>query len=284
MSANHLFFSGPKIGRFPRHLILLMVVTTIILEACNLQTTATSQPDSTFTPMPSETPIPVPTDTHTPTILPTLTPTRPVCPNPYGGACLGELEPGSYTTVRFKPTLTYRVPEGWANLEDLPGNFLLQRLSDYRESEISTGSFVGVYQNVAAPDGCNERRAPDVGQSVADLTAWFQANEQLTTTDPQPVTIGGLTGVYIEVAKAPDAPGCAWELEAQYGKFVPLIIGGGTSELHHVTLSPEWKERLYILSFGDDGNVVIEVGPEGGSLPDYLAVVEPVLATFVFGQ
>lgn len=206
------------------------------------------------------------------------------CPNPHGGACLGNLEPGTYTTVAFQPALTYTVPEGWTNLEDLAGNFLLQRITDFRNQDISTGPFVGVYQNVAVPDGCNESRDPKIGQSVDNLIAWFQANDQLTITDPQPVTIGTLTGVYIDVAKAPDALGCSWELEAKYGKFVPLIIGGGISELYHVSITPEWQERLYILSFGNDGNVVIEVGPEGSSLPDYLAVVEPVLATFIFGH
>jgi len=157
-------------------------------------------------------------------------------------------------------------------------------VADLRNEEITTGPFVGVYQNVAAPDGCEERRDPEVGQSVDDLVAWFQTNEQLTTTDPQTISIGGLAGYSIEVAKAPDALGCPWELDAKYGKFVPLIIGGGTSQLHHVSLSPEWKEHLYLLSFGDNGNVVIEVGPEGGSLHDYLSVVEPVLATIVFEQ
>ena len=155
-------------------------------------------------------------------------------------------------------------------------------MADIRDMEVSTGPFVGVYQNIAAPDGWVERPDPKVDKSVDDLIAWFQANEQLTVTDPQPVTIGGLSGFYIDVAKAPDAPGCSWELEAKYGKFAPLIIGGGISQLHHVSLNPEWKERLYLLNFGEDGNVLIEVGPEGGSLTDYAAVVEPVLATFVF--
>ena len=49
----------------------------------------------------------------------------PECPNPEGQACLGELAPGTYTTVVFTPTLTYTVPSGWSNFEDTPGNFLL---------------------------------------------------------------------------------------------------------------------------------------------------------------
>ncbi len=81
-----------------------------------------------------------------------------------------------------------------------------------------------------------------------------------------------------------DAPGCSWELEDTDGRVVPLIIGGGVSQLNHVSLGPDWQERLYLLSYGEDGNVVIEVGPEGANLADYVAVVEPVLATFKFGE
>lgn len=255
-----------------------MVITLLAITACSAPAIPLPKPISTVAP--SE---PSATISADPSAIPSPVSTRPHCPNPHGGACLGDLEPGTYTTLRFQPAITYTVPEGWTNFEDLEGNFLLQRVTDFSNQDISTGPFVGVYQNIAAPNGCAESADPEVGQSVDDLLAWFQANEQLTVTDPQPVTMGGLTGVYIEVAKAPDAPGCAWELEAKYGKFVPLIIGGGISHLHHVSVSPEWKERLYLLSFGEDGNVLIEVGPEGGSLPDYLAAVEPVLATFIFG-
>src|SRR6266550_6198677 len=47
------------------------------------------------------------------------------CPNGNGGKCLGPVEAGTYSTVEFRPQITYRVPSGWANYEDLPGNFLL---------------------------------------------------------------------------------------------------------------------------------------------------------------
>lgn len=258
---------------------LLIVIALLVLTACAAP--ATSLPRLISTVAPSE---PSATISAAPSAIPSPISTRPPCPDLHGGVCLGDLGPGTYTTIRFQPAITYTVPEGWTNLEDLEGNFLLQRSADIRDMEVSTGPFVGVYQNVAAPDGCNERQDPKVGQSVNDLIAWFQANEQLSVTEPQPVTIGGLKGFYIDVAKASDAPGCSWELEAKYGKFAPLIIGGGISQLLHVSLNPEWKERLYLLSFGEDGNVLIEVGPEGGSLPDYLAAVEPVLATFIFGQ
>jgi hypothetical protein len=62
--------------------------------------------------------------------------------------------------------------------------------------------------------------------------------------------------------------------------IVPFIIGGGPSNLHHV-IAPNFQERLYLLEL-DDGNVAIEVGPEGASLPDYLALVTPILEGLTF--
>jgi hypothetical protein len=47
------------------------------------------------------------------------------CPNRQGGACVGDLEPGTYRTTEFTPRITYTVPADWYNDEDLPGNFLL---------------------------------------------------------------------------------------------------------------------------------------------------------------
>ena len=43
------------------------------------------------------------------------------CPNPNGGDCLGEIPQGTHETTTFMPALTYTVPDGWANYEDLKG-------------------------------------------------------------------------------------------------------------------------------------------------------------------
>jgi hypothetical protein len=46
---------------------------------------------------------------------------------------------------------------------------------------------------------------------------------------------------------------------------------------------PGFEERLYLLNY-DDGNIAIEVGPEGDSLPDYLQLVEPIIDSIEFGD
>jgi hypothetical protein len=201
-----------------------------------------------------------------------------VCPNPHGGQCLGPLEPGTYTTVAFSPAITYTVPAAWTNTEDLPGNFGLQLNGDVR--------YLGIYQNANAPYKCEEHPDPAISQSVSDYTRWLRRHPLLRVTKPIPVSLGGLHGVAMDISKAPgtEGKGCTFA-EGTITGAVPFIVGGrGPASLHHVILDePGFKERLYLLRYGR-GNVAIEVGPEGASLPRYLRVVEPILRSLRFAK
>lgn len=201
---------------------------------------------------------------------------RPVCPNPHGGECLGPLKPGTYTTVSFSPAITYTVPAGWTNDEDLAGNFALRLDGDAR--------YLGIYRNANAPDGCAEHPDPDVSQSVSAYTRWLRRHPLLRVTKPIPVSIGGLHGVAMDISKAPgtEGEGCTYDEGAITGA-VPFIVGGrGPASLHHVILDePGFKERLYLMRY-KRGNVAIEVLPEGASLSKYLRKVKPILRSLRF--
>ena len=192
------------------------------------------------------------------------------CP-PHGGECLGPLAAGTYTTTQFSPAISYSVPEGWTNGEDLPGNFLLQLDGDPR--------YLGVYRNAAAPaPDCQERPDGGVGQTVEALAAWLTAHPGLEVTEPQPVSVGGLDGVWLDISLA-----SSWTATCPFSEgkpVVPFIIGGGVSSLHHVLL-PGFQERLYLLTYEQD-NIVIEVGTEGERLPEYLEAVGPILDSLTF--
>ncbi len=154
---------------------------------------------------------------------------RPACPNPHGGACLGALEPGTYTTVTFSPAITYTVPAGWTNGEDLPGNFLLQLDGDPR--------YIGIYRDVNAPYKCEEHSDPDVSQTVSDYTRWLRRHPLLHVTKPRPVALGGLHGVAMDISKAPGTKGKGCTFGETSEGAVPFIVGGrGPASLHHVVL------------------------------------------------
>jgi hypothetical protein len=200
----------------------------------------------------------------------------PACPNPHGGTCLGPLRAGTFTTTTFSPAITYTVPAGWTNVEDLPGNFLLQLAGDAR--------YLGVYQNANAPYKCEEHPDPDVGQSVAEYTRWLRRHPLLRVTTPRPVSIGGLHGVVMDISKAPGTSGKGCTYDGTAG-FVPFIVGGrGPASLHHViTDTPGWTERVYLLRY-KRGNVTIEIGPEGADLATYLKKVTPILRSLRFAR
>jgi hypothetical protein len=198
------------------------------------------------------------------------------CPNPHGGQCLGALQPGTYTTTVFSPAITFTVPEGWTNLEDLPGNFALQLEDDPR--------YIGIYRDANAPYRCEEYPDPDVKQTVSDYTRWLRSHPLLHVSEPVQVSLGGLHGVAMDISKRPGAEGkgCTFD---EFKGTVPFIIGGrGPASLHHViTDDPGWTERLYLLRYRG-GNIAIEIGPEGQSLPDYLELIGPVLRSLRFAR
>ena len=201
---------------------------------------------------------------------------RPVCPTPEGGDCLGPLEPGPYTTVTFSPAITYTVSAGWTNGEDLPGNFLLQLEDDIR--------YIGIYRDANAPYKCEEHPDPDVSHTVADYTRWLRRHPLLHVTKPRPVAVGGLHGVVMDISKAPAAGGKGCMFDGSEGN-VPFIVGGrGPASLHHVvTDAPDWTERFYLLRYRD-GNVAIEISPEGDSLAEYVKEVAPILKSLRFAK
>lgn len=204
------------------------------------------------------------------------------CPDPHGGLCLGTLTAGTYSTQSFSPALTYTVPEGWTNREDLPGNFLLSRVEDPDEGPWG-GSYIGVYQNVRAPALCSEEAQPGVGTSAADLTAWYRTVPGLEIVAEAPVTMGGLSGTALDFRVSDD-----WKSQCPLDGVihaVPIIIGGGTSDLHHVMGAP-LEMRLILLDW-KDGNVAIEVTSVRAqqNLTDYLgkASASTIIDTFTFG-
>jgi hypothetical protein len=198
----------------------------------------------------------------------TESPSPVPCPWPEGGSCLGPLAAGTYTTSVFQPTLTYRLPTGWGNFEDLPGNFLLIPPGGHVTGvDPGTSDYVGVYTSVAAEmPSC--AAAPDVGTSPSQLAGYFASHRELDATAPKPVVVGGLRGVVLDLRLAKDA----------HSKLVCLIVGVPPSGLEH-GVGPGLAMRLYLLANHDPivgGTVAIEIDDVsgGGHLDKYSAVVK----------
>jgi hypothetical protein len=201
------------------------------------------------------------------------------CPDPNGGTCLGPLAAGEYHTTTFRTQLSYTVPDGWTNMEDLPGNFWLYLQEDEAgQSTPRGGSFLGIYSNIhAAAIDCREDWQDGVGTTPTELVDWYRSVPGLAVSDPVEVSVGGLSGLQIDVALREgtctfeDVPG------------TPLIMGSGVSELHH-GIGERMGVRLIILEWGGAGNITLEITnvDEQHTAAEFRAQVQPIIDSLVF--
>ena len=204
--------------------------------------------------------------------------TRPRCPVPYHGDCLGPIAVGRYTTVQFQPPITYAVPAGgWFNSEDHRGLFTLipPGFSLGVNSNEPTGDYILIATSVVAANAdCTESEQPGLGHTAAALAAEFAERPGLTTTTPTPVSVGGLQGLVLDIRMAD-----GWTQTCFYsgGKpAVPLIRGvGPSSGLDIPVCDPGCTTRVYLLD-GSGITLAIELVDNAGDahLDAYSAVVD----------
>jgi hypothetical protein len=193
------------------------------------------------------------------------------CPNPHGGICLGRLDAGEYSTAEFQPTLTYSVPAGWDNEEDLPGNFLLLPPGeDLAGVDAGTSDYIGVYIGVKASGGCDG--LPDAGLTPQQIAAVIRQDPDLEVTQPRQTEVGGLRGLVMDIELSQklskDCPSFG-----EVGHAVPLILGVPPSSLDHAIVDG-LTMRLYLLAH-DGGSLAIEVDDvhKGQNLTDYSELI-----------
>ena len=197
------------------------------------------------------------------------------CPNPEGGSCLGRLPGGTYTTRVFRPTLTYSVPRRWANLEDDPGNFLLVPPGGgMRGVNAGTSDYIGVYTSItAASPGCQSGPSTVISHATPRAIAgWIRRQRSLVATMPQQATVGGLTGLVLDIELKH-----SWRATCSFSAgepIVQLIVGLPPSGLDH-TLIPGIVMRLYLMA-RNTGTLAIEVDAvhDPGALAGYSTIVK----------
>jgi hypothetical protein len=102
-----------------------------------------------------------------------------------------DLRPGEYHSVKFKPSLSFRVGKGWSNTEaQLPDSIEVGEVE--QQEEIGWINFVNV-KEVFKPGTRNVVEAPK------DLVGWFQHHPYLRADKPEPASIGGVKGVEFDV-------------------------------------------------------------------------------------
>ena len=208
---------------------------------------------------------------------PTDIPTDGTCKDEH--VCLGLLAPGvTYHTQAFEPAMSFTVPSSdWENLVDAGYVFQLQWISE-------PGDAIVFFREPTAlePDGITSAKAD---ATVAGLTDWLSSHPLLEVTPATSVTIGGLSGMSMDIRIAPGAVNRVPECPVQ---TCVVIFKGQDS-----TAKPPWHwdwgsidgetQRLYLLT-ASDGVIAIFVDSFDGTTFDALVQAsDQILAGLTFG-
>lgn len=267
--------------------LVLLSACLVATGACSVGASASTGPSATTGG--SNSPA---TPTTTATVLPSASAAASpsffvgTCPNPEGdiaNTCLGTVQAGTYTTKTFYPYMTYTVPAGWSDMEDLPGNFVLIPPGATLDGiNAGTSDYLGVYAAVAAPDHCLGQPSDTVPQTFDGLLGWLKHDPAIIVSNVKEVTIGGLSGTVLDTRmRGTKGDGCP------DGVWADLIVGVDNSSLvHSVGPDPATRTRLYLLRNGTEV-LAIEVAdvPNGqSSAADWFKAATPVVQSLSFSK
>jgi hypothetical protein len=107
------------------------------------------------------------------------------------------LQPGQYRTEEFEPSFSFRIGKGWKN--GTPVAFDVMLLTGGRTDRLGAVNVQRVYEP-------SKSGSPIVSSTPKDLVGWLEHHPYLKTSDPEPVSVGGVEGQQLDVAVAKDLP------------------------------------------------------------------------------
>jgi hypothetical protein len=182
----------------------------------------------------------------------------------------------THTSTGFLPQITYALPAGWTSDVDEPAEWrILPPGSTHRGAENGTSDAIAIHVRIAASAAdCTGVPQPGIGQKPTDIATYWAQLSGLTTTAPQPISVGGLTGVVLDITTSK-----SWTKPCPYSgatPTVPLIVGLINTDLDH-PMQAGWSTRVYLLGL-NGGTLAIEVQDvTGGShFAQYAAIIQTI--------
>jgi hypothetical protein len=110
---------------------------------------------------------------------------------------------GEYHSEEFKPAFSFRVGKGWqtpdAKINETPERLIIE------STGLVEGSTLLIFRN--PPEAYDPQKHKWVNvNSYEDILSWFQHHPYLKSSNPEPVTVGGVKGVQLETDVANDSP------------------------------------------------------------------------------
>ena len=209
--------------------------------------------------------------------VPPLSALSSFCTAVFNGTCLGELAAGTHSTTTFRPALTYTVPVGWINFSDHRGFVaFVPPGGDWTRTAVDNAKtdYIMVATSIATSrEGCAD--GPSKIRTPTAFARWLQHEPGLTTTRPDPVAVGGLSGVVVDIRMRKDwTKTCPWS----HGVPAAQVLWGlapSPTGFAQGTIPQPMVMRLYLLIFLH-GTLGIEIYEVSGDekLDAYSAVVK----------
>jgi len=172
-------------------------------------------------------------------------------------------------THQFEVPFTYTVPSSWTYSGE--GDVYLSMDMPAAPG----GDFLVLSSVVAARSDCSVRPEEGVGTSSDAIMEWLSTHPALDATTPQPITLGGATGSWVDVRLAAD-----WHKNCPKG--LGLLTGHPDGPQSDSIYGDE-RMRLYVLDLPAGNNVAIMVDtPIASEFQDVIDEAAPVVESFDF--
>jgi hypothetical protein len=215
--------------------------------------------------------------------------------------CYGTLEagtfPSQYVGPRVKPgdtwsppfgAVTYTVPDGWVNSSDWPATFTLTPVANYA-TETKDGQTQGAWYEIAIwtqpaasqiTTDCSSTEKTSVPRTVDGLIGHLTSSKAITSSKPQPITIGGYQGKWIDIQLAPGWTGHCPDLSVP---STNLLVQSKATDAWDFGISAGERIRAILLDLGQGDVVLIFVDAGDGTKFDALvAEAMPIVQSMTF--
>ena len=198
---------------------------------------------------------------------------RPVIDGDYDGdaSCVGLLDAGERTSVGFQPTMTFRVPAGWANLDNRQGIFTLLPLAIPGDAIVAFGK-----PQATGNDG---RIVAGADNSAAGLAAYLGGRPDLDVSTGT-ATVGGVNAYRLDVAIRPGTVAKARGCEVNV--CVMVASGRGVAWDYSLVLGGTERMRIYLVDTAGATLLIIADSLDGATFADITAAADPIVASMTF--
>ncbi len=187
------------------------------------------------------------------------------------------LDPGTYRSQVFQPAVTFTLPAGW---------WIPSDTSDYLGLMPVSSDIIGVHLfrdplPASQTLDCPVSPEPGVGTAALAMVTWMRGLPGLVTTNPKPITVGGLQGIEIDLAITD-----GWTASCPFANglpTVPLFVGKTNDSFRWVVAGSE-RLRLSLLDLpSGGGTVVVDLDAfEGSAFEAILTAGSPIVASLSF--